>query len=122
MARETAMQRNARLEAAEAARLLALAESYPARLMELPERATRFENFELTVRDGMFRVEDRDDRRADAYMLSYSFTKHADSTLDSLEWDVKEKEERRAEAERRAMLRSAALNKLSEEEREVLGL
>ena len=121
MARETAMQRNARLEAAEAARLLVLAEAYPARLMNLLERASK-ENFELTVQEGFFRVGDRDNRRANAYLLSYSFTKTDDSTLDELEWDVREKEEARAEAERKAKLRETALNKLSAEEREALGL
>lgn len=121
MARKTKAEQQAEREAAEAARLLTLAEAYPARLMAMLERAVK-ENFELTVKEGMFRVENRDDRRADAYMLSYSFTKHADSTLDSLEWDVREKEEARREAERRAMLRTTALNKLSAEEREVLGV
>lgn len=121
MAKETKAQREARMAAERQAQLLAMAEAYPARLMALLERATK-ENFELTVKEGMLRVEDRDNRRADAYMLSYSFTKHADSTLDELEWDLKEKEEARREAERKANLRVTALNKLSNEEREALGL
>ena len=124
MARKTRAELAAEREAAEAARLLALAEAYPARLMAVLERATK-ENFELTVREGLFRVEDRDGgygRRGEAYMLTLEFTKYADSTLDSLEWDVREKEEARREAERRAMLRTTALNKLSAEEREVLGV
>jgi hypothetical protein len=121
MARKTKAELTAEREAAEAARLLEMAEAYPQRLMALLERAVK-ENFELTVKEGFFRVEDRDDRRANAYMLSYSFTLHADNTLDELEWDVKEKEERRVEAERRANLRATALNKLSTEERELLGL
>lgn len=121
MARKTKAELTAERLAAEAARLLEMAEAYPRRLMEMLERATK-ENFELTVKEGMLRVEDRDNRRADAYMLSYSFTKHADSTLDELEWDLKEKEEARLEAERKANLRTTALNKLSTEERELLGL
>ncbi len=121
MARKTKAELAVEREAAEAARLLALAEAYPARLMNLLERATK-ENFELTVQQGFFRVGDRDNRRANAYLLSYSFTKTDDSTLDELEWDVREKEEARAEAERKANLRESALNKLSVEERLALGL
>lgn len=86
MARKTKAELAAEREAFEAARLLEMAEAYPARLMELLERATK-ENFELTVKNGEFRVEDRDDRRAAAHLLSLEFTKHADGTLDSLEWD-----------------------------------
>lgn len=121
MARKTKAELTAEREAFEAARLLELAEAYPVRLMNLLERATK-ENFELTVKHSAFRVEDRDNRRANAYLLSLEFSKNADSTLDELEWDVKEKEEARAESERRYALRQAALAKLSEEEKEVLNL
>jgi hypothetical protein len=121
MARKTKADLAAEREAAEAARLLAAAEAYPQRLMNLLERATK-ENFELTVKEGQFRVEDRDDRRADAYLLTLNFTEESDGTLNTLEWYVMDKEEARAEAERRANLRTSALNKLSSEEREVLGL
>ena len=113
MARETKAEREARMAAERQSKLLAQAEAYPQRLMEMLERATK-ENFELTVKEGLFRVEDRDDRRADAYLLPLLFTAFADSTLDNLEWAVQDKEERRAEAERKANLRAAALNKLSE--------
>lgn len=121
MARKTKAELAAEREAAEAARLLALAEAYPARLMNLLERATK-ENFELTVKNGEFRVEDRDNRRAEAYLLTLEFNVYSDSTLDSLEWDVTGKEDARREAERKANLRANALNKLSAEEREALGL
>jgi hypothetical protein len=121
MARETKAAREARMVAEREAQLAAMAGAYPARLMALLERATK-ENFELTVKNGEFRVEDRDDRRADAYLLPLEFTAYADSTLDNLEWSVREKEEARAEAERRANLRVNALNKLSAEERKALGL
>jgi hypothetical protein len=121
MARKTKAELTAEREAAEAARLLAMAEAYPARLMALLERAVK-ENFELTVKEGFFRVENRDDRRANAYLLSYSFTKDADSTLDELEWDVNAKEEARAESERLSQLRRQAFLKLTEEEQNALGL
>lgn len=121
MARETAAQRYARLSAERADQEMVRAMNYPTRLMELLERAVNV-NFELTVKNGEFRVEDRDDRRANAYLLDVRYTKHADNTLDSLLWDVRDKEEAAAEAHRRALVRTAALNKLSAEEREALGL
>jgi hypothetical protein len=121
MARKTKAELTAEREAAEAARLLAMAEAYPARLMALLERATK-ENFELTVKNGEFRVEDLDNRRANAYLLTLEFSKFADSTLDELEWDVQSKEEARAESERLSALRRQAFLKLSEEEQNALGL
>jgi hypothetical protein len=121
MARETKAQRDARYDAERDARLAVAKATYPQRLMAVLERATKM-NFELSVMNSEFRVEDRDDRRADMYLLPYEFSTKADDTLQSLEWEVESKEEARAEAERRATVRSAALNKLSAEEREVLGL
>lgn len=121
MARETKAEREARMVAERQAQLLALAKAYPARLMALLERAVK-ERFELTVKEGFFRVEDRDDRRADAYLLSYSFTEHADSTLDSLEWAIQSKENERAEQARAYELRRQAFNKLTKEEQQALGL
>ena len=121
MPRKTKAELAAEREAAEAARLLEMAEAYPARLMNLLERATK-ENFELTVKEGQFRVEDRDDRRADAYLLTLTFTKESDSTLNTLEWYVMDKEEARAESERLSALRRQAFLKLSEEEQQALGL
>lgn len=121
MARETKAEREARMVAERQAQLLALAKAYPARLMALLERAVK-ERFELTVKEGFFRVEDRDDRRADAYLLSYSFTEHADSTLDSLEWAIQSKENERVEQARAYVLRRQAFNKLTKEEQQALGL
>ena len=121
MARETKAEREARMVAERQAQLLALAKAYPARLMALLERAVK-EHFELTVKEGFFRVEDRDDRRADAYLLSYSFTEHADSTLDSLEWAIQSKENERVEQARAYVLRRQAFNKLTKEEQQALGL
>jgi hypothetical protein len=121
MARESKAAREARVVAEHEARLLEQANAYPARLMALLERATR-ENFELTVKDSLFRLENRDDRYDGVYLLTLEFTQTADTVLDTLEWAVRKKEEARAEAEHKANLRATALNKLSEEERTALGL
>jgi hypothetical protein len=98
-----------------------MAEAYPARLMAVLERAVKA-NFELTVKNSMFVVEDRDDRRADFYQLTNEFSSDADSALDNLEWAVENKEEERAEAVRQRELRRKAFDKLTEEERNALGL
>jgi len=121
MARKTKAELAAAEQAARAARLLARAEAYPARLMAVLERAVKA-NFELTVKNSMFQVEDRDDRRADFYQLTNEFSSDADSALDNLEWAVENKEEERAEAVRQRELRRKAFDKLTEEERNALGL
>jgi hypothetical protein len=121
MARKTKAEQQAERDAARAARLLAMAELYPARLMAVLERAVKA-NFELTVKNSMFVVEDRDDRRADFYQLTNEFSVDADSALDNLEWAVENKEEERAEAVRQRELRRQAFDKLTVEERNALGL
>jgi len=119
MAKETRAQREERLDAERQEQLLARAETFPARLMNLLERATNM-NFALTVKNAEFRVEDRDD--GSVTFLPLEFTDRADCLLDDLEWAVQKKETAEAEAERRLLLRTTALSKLSKEEREALGL
>ena len=121
MARETKAQREARWDSERDAQLAIARASYTERMMAVLERAVK-ENFELTVRSGKFVVEDRDERRASPYVVQPVWTDAADIDLYSLEVSVELKEEERAERERRANLRTTALNKLSQEEREALGL
>ena len=109
MARETAAERKARLEQ--------LAQE--TRLMEALERACNA-RFELTVRDSRFRVvELNEDFRVN---LTLEYTPESNSALDELVIEVEYIEDREAEAYRREMVRRAALSKLSQEERELLGL
>jgi len=121
MAKETKAQRLAREEAERMARVEVAKATYTERLMAVLERATK-ENFELEVKGMMFEVEDRDERRRDPHFLPPTWTETADMNLYSLELCVELKEEERAEADRHANLRTTALNKLSQEEREALGL
>lgn len=121
MARETKAERVAREAAEVAAAEANLAESYPDRLMAMLERAVK-QNYELTVRNAKFVVEDRDARRDSAVELTLTYNRANQEALCELDWRVEAKEEAEREAERKAMLRRAALNKLSEEEREVLGV
>jgi hypothetical protein len=121
MARKTKAELAAEREAELQARLAVAKATYTERLMALLERAVKM-NYELTVKEGLFRVEDRDDRRSDAYLFTVNYTEASDSTLNTLEWYVMDKEEQAAEAERRSRVKQAALAKLSTEERELLGL
>ena len=121
MARETRAQREAREEAEREAYEAELARTYPQRLMAMLERAAN-QNFELTVSNGRFVLEDRDDRRDRTVELSLEYNRENQEALHELDWRVELKEERAREAERRAELRRAALSKLTAEEREELGL
>jgi hypothetical protein len=122
MARETKAERLER-EAAEAPAFGALlqAATYPQRLMALLERATKA-NFELTVKDGEFLLNNRDAYRAEAVALTLTYSEANEDALQALDWRVELKEEAEREAQRRVMVRNQALNKLSLEEREILGL
>ena len=121
MARETKAQRVARLEAEHLQRVEMARATYTERMMAVLERAVR-ENFELNVSNGQFVVEDRDSRYRQAYNLQPTWTETADMDLYSLEVSVELKEEASAELVRKAQVRGKALAKLTEEERELLGL
>lgn len=98
------------------------ASTYTERMMAVLQRAGK-ENFELEVRDGKFRVEDRDDRRfGGTFYLPPAWDRMADVDLFQLEQAVEFKEEARAEREQKAQVRATALAKLTAEEREELGL
>ena len=122
MARKTKAELAAEREAAHQARYDVARATYTERLMAVLERAVK-ENFELEVRDGKFRVEDRDDRRfGGTFYLPPAWDEMADVDLFQLEVSVELKEEARAEREQKAQARAVALSKLSQEERELLGL
>jgi hypothetical protein len=121
MARETKAERLAREAAEKLVQQAALAATYPQRLMALLERATNA-NFELTVKDGEFLLGNRDAYRAEAVALTLTYSEANEDALQALDWRVEMKEEAEREAQRRVMVRNQALNKLSLEEREILGL
>ena len=121
MAKETKAQRLEREEAERMARVEVAKATYTERLMVLLERATE-ENFELEVKNAQFAVTDRNDRYRQAYNLPPTWTETSDMDLFALEVSVELKEAERAEAERKANLRTTALTKLTAEEREALGL
>ena len=121
MARETKAQREARLEAEQALRVEVAKSTYTQRMMAVLTRAVK-ENFELEVKNMLFKVEDRDDRRSSPYMLYPEWTTVSDMALYDLELAVELKEEERAESERLSALRRQAFLKLTEEEQNALGL
>lgn len=127
MARETVAQRNARLAKEREERLEAERLAYPLRLMNLLERVSNLSNFELSVKNGMFVVHDRDGGRyADDHELAYSWSTDHQAALENLTWKVDSVEEELAEARRRVEVKKEAERKvrelLSDEERELLGL
>jgi chaperonin cofactor prefoldin len=123
MAKETKEERLARLvaerewvEAEEAA-------TYPQRLMALLSRAQAV-NHELQANpDLTFTLYDRDDLSNNyKYTLNLFYSTNSEELLNDLTWRVELKEQEAREAERKYQVKQAALNKLSEEERELLGL
>lgn len=122
MARKTRAELAAEREAANAARMLAEAEAYPAKLMAALEEATTKNNYELEVRNGMFSLRDRNSRSDLTLSLTMAYTENSWNALESLEYDLEAAAEERAEAERLSALRRAAFAKLSQEEKDALGL
>ena len=122
MPRKTKAERLAEAEAQAAATLALEQAEYPARLMAALELATRTNNYELSVENGMFVLRDRDVRKPEAVMLTTSYTLDNHTALDELEWAMRMKAEALEEAERQRQAREAALSKLTLEDRKLLGL
>ena len=122
MPRKTREELSAERERVEAARRAEEAKAYPAKLMAALEEATTKNNYELTVVNGVFSLRDRDASRDPALSLTAAYTANSQNALENLEWDLQTKAEERAEEERRYAVKQAALNKLTEEEKELLGL
>jgi len=121
MARKTKADLTAEREAADAAFWAEQAATYPERLMALLERATK-QNYEMEVRDAKFVLEDRDNRWESTVELTLTFSRASQDALNQLEWRLEAKEEAEQKEQYRAQVRVAALNKLSQEEREILGI
>ena len=121
MPRETKQERLAREQLERQMQQAAEASEYPMKLMEVLERAVKA-NFELTVKDQLFVVRDRDESWNEPVTLSLTYSTVDRDNLEQLERDVAYKEAEAAEESRKFAVRSAALAKLNQEERELLGL
>ena len=126
MARETKAERLAREAQEREEREEAERSAYPLRLMNLLERVSAEPTLTLTVKDGFFNVEDRNDRYRSDYFLTYSWCEGSQVALEDLTYKVDNLEEERREEQRRYEVKREALRKvnemLSDEERKLLGL
>ena len=120
MTRETKAQRLEREATERLAQVEVARATYTERMMLVLERAIK-ENFELSVENQCFTVRNRDSRGFDSYAVTPTWNDMADCELYELEMAVESKEEERVERERLTKAKSAALAKLTKEERELLG-
>jgi hypothetical protein len=122
MARKTKAEQEAERQEARALQEAQDFAAYPSRVMAALEEATQKNNFELTVRNSRFVLLDRDRPRDTPFTLTMTHTDTSQWALEALERTLEELEMDRAHARAQAAVRAAALAKLTEEERELLGL
>ena len=121
MARMTKAQREAAQEAARLEQENQLRAEYPTRLMKALSRATELQ-FVLSVVDDSFVVTDPNETYPEVFTVSYEYSVAAEQHLYNLELELKLRYAEFAEKERRQWVRAKALAKLSDEERELLGV
>jgi hypothetical protein len=121
MARETKAERQARQLAERQIMENVAAATYPDRLMAMLERAPNA-NWELSVKENKFILTDRDESWASVFELTLVYSQKNQDTLNELEWRVEAKEAEVREAARRYQVKQTALSKLTQEEKELLGL
>lgn len=119
MARETMAQRNARVEAERIAREAKEQAEYPKRMMIALERATQNFNFELTVTEQQFVLYQRDS--TNSFTINPIWNREV-WELYELEDEMEKMDQQRREEQRREIMRAAALNKLTAEEKKLLNL
>ena len=122
MARKTKAELTAERQEARALREAEEFAQFPSRLMAALEDATQKNNFELTVKNSAFVLMDRDRPRDTPFTMTMTHTKTSQWALEALESTLEEMEMDRAHARAQAAVRAAALNKLTKEEKELLGL
>ena len=122
MARKTKAELEAEREEQRAAQEAHDFAQYPSRLMAALELATRTNNYELSVENGMFALRIRDYPRDPALYFTMTHTPNSQLNLDSLEWELEAMAKQQAELERQRLAREAALAKLTKEERKLLNL
>ena len=121
MARMTKAQREAAQEAARVEQENQLRAEYPTRLMKALSRATELQ-FVLSVVNDSFVVTDPSERYPELFTMSYEYNVAAEQQLYNLELELSVKYAEFVEKERRQQVRANALAKLSDEERELLGV
>ena len=119
----TKAQREAAEEAVRVEQEKQLRVEYPTRLMKALSQATELQ-FVLSVVDDSFVVTDPNERCGEVFTMSYDYNVAAEEYLRDLELELelKLKYAEFVEKERRQQVRANALAKLSDEERELLGV
>jgi len=121
MPRETKAEKLARIRAEQEQNQRRLEQAYPQIIWVLAERACKV-GFTLTVENGLFVFEDTNDRYRNKYTISLEYSVDNYLISEEFDWKVTDRECERQEKERKQQLRATALTKLTEEEREVLGI
>ena len=119
MARKTKAEREAELQLQLEQQIVKDREAYPRLLMDSLERATNL-GFKVEVKNCIFVVTQR--HTNGRWDLAYDYTKESDIELSYLRNTLFIEEEEKAEADRKMLVKQAALAKLTEEERVLLGL
>jgi hypothetical protein len=128
MTRKTKAEKDAEAQAARDAYLESQRQAYPTRLMAALQAATSQPEFDLTVRDGVFVLRNRNqyDTRSEYTNLALTWDEDSQYELEELEMALDRAARERDEAKRKAELRANAQRKAQElfsaEEREALGL
>jgi hypothetical protein len=122
MAKETKAERQAREAVTREAMREEQATQYLPKLMRVLQEATQLNDYELTVRDNLFALRDRNSRYNSLVTLSPVYSEPNWDALQALEWDLEVKAEARAELERKQSMKQVALAKLTKEEKELLNL
>ena len=121
MARMTKMQREAAEEAVRVEQENQLRTEYPTRLMKALSQATELK-FVLSVVDDSFVVTEPNETYPELFTMNYEYNEAVEVQLYDLELELKLKYDEFVEKERRQQVRANALAKLSDEERELLGV
>lgn len=119
MARKTKAEREAELQLQLEQQIAKDREAYPRLLMDSLERATNL-GFKVKVKNCVFVVTQYNTNGR--WDLAYDYTKESDIELSYLRNTLFIEEEEKAEADRKMLAKQAALAKLTEEERVLLGL
>ena len=119
MARKTKAEMMAERQEALAAREAHEFAQYPSRVMAVLERAVKGPNyFDLTVTDGQFEVV----QGRETWRLGHVHSRANQQVLEDLEFSLELVEEEYKRSMELAAKKTAALNKLTREERDLLGL
>ena len=121
MARMTKTQREAMEAEARLEEQNRLRDEYPTRLMKALSQATELQ-YALSVVNDSFVVTEPNETYPELFTMSYEYNAEAEQYLYDLELELKLKYDEFVEKERRQQVRANALAKLSDEERELLGV